>query len=260
MNTSIKRLTNALASRFGYHIVPEWRAQGWPLSRHLQQLFKILEVNCVLDVGANEGQYHDFLRDEVGYSGLIISFEPIKGLADRLLERAKSESNWEVVGHALGSAPGTLHFNVMSDSKFSSFLQPNHRQVGRFTNENRVVRIEAVQIETLDKVINETFEGLPNRHLYLKLDTQGSDLDVLLGAQTILHRLRGLQTEASVRPIYAGMSNHKESLAALEAYGFDLSAMFPVSKDRAQRLIEYDMILVNRSWADDVCGNAFVNR
>ncbi|HEX2790827.1 MAG TPA: FkbM family methyltransferase, partial [Steroidobacteraceae bacterium] len=87
------------------------------------------DIDCILDVGANVGQYHDFLRDKVLYRGPIVSFEPIGRNIDRLRERARFDSAWHIEGYALGAAEGALPLNVMVSDQFSSFLEPDHSRV-----------------------------------------------------------------------------------------------------------------------------------
>jgi FkbM family methyltransferase len=147
---------------------------------YLRRLFNLLRIDCVLDVGANLGQYHDFLRDKVGYTGLIVSFEPIPSHAQILRDRAQqSDPDWRVEGCALGAAPGTLKFNVMADSQFSSFLTPSHREVALFRDMNKVTDEITVEVRTLDTIIPR----LRQKNLYLNLDTQGFDLAVIKGAR-----------------------------------------------------------------------------
>ena len=62
---------------FGYDIVPLRDMKERDLALHLRELLARLDIDCVLDVGANAGQYHDFLRDKVLFDGPIISFEPV---------------------------------------------------------------------------------------------------------------------------------------------------------------------------------------
>ena len=52
---------------FGYDIVPLREMKERDFALHLRELLARLDIDCVLDVGANAGQYHDFLRDKVLY-------------------------------------------------------------------------------------------------------------------------------------------------------------------------------------------------
>ena len=69
---------------FGYDIVPLREMKERDFALHLRELLARLDIDCVLDVGANAGQYRDFLRDKVLYDGPIISFEPVSHHIDAL--------------------------------------------------------------------------------------------------------------------------------------------------------------------------------
>ena len=71
----------------GYDIVPLREMKERDFALHLRELLTHLRIDCVLDVGANVGQYHDFLRDKVLYDGPIVSFEPVGGHVELLRER-----------------------------------------------------------------------------------------------------------------------------------------------------------------------------
>jgi hypothetical protein len=86
--------------------------------------------------------------------------------------------------------------------------------------------------------------GAAASSVYLKLDTQGYDLEVLKGAAGSLGSVQALQIEAAVQPLYRDMPDYRTMLAELEARGFALSAMFPVSHDARLRLIEFDCLFV----------------
>jgi len=88
---------------FGYDIVPLREMKERDLALHLRQLLRRLAVDCVLDVGANIGQYRDFLRDKVLYDGPIVSFEPVGRHIEALRERSRSDRNWHIEGYALGN-------------------------------------------------------------------------------------------------------------------------------------------------------------
>ena len=73
---STKEIVTQLAHRMGYEIVPAWRMRGLSFARHLASIFEQYRVDTVVDVGANVGQYHDFIRAEVAFRGPILSYEP----------------------------------------------------------------------------------------------------------------------------------------------------------------------------------------
>ncbi len=215
MTLSLKRGLYRAAHAIGYTVVPNWRAGRYPQCTYLRDLFRLLQIDCVLDVGANVGQYRDLLRDEVGYEGKIVSFEPIPELADAMRKRRERDQNWIVENCALGSTAGTAMFNVMASTTFSSFLQPTSSSTKRFAKANTVCDRISVTVRALDDLLPDLVTSLNVHSLYLKLDTQGYDLEVLRGAAGALCEIRALQTEVSVRPIYDGMPDFLTTLDSL---------------------------------------------
>jgi FkbM family methyltransferase len=249
MRRLIARCIAPIAHILGVAVVPEWALAGFPLETHLRALFRALKIGTVIDVGANKGQFRDFLRRRVGFAGLIHSFEPDRTLAERLEVRARSDSNWIIHDTALGSQEIDLHLNIMAQSVFNSFLEPDESRTHHFTRGNTVVGTQKVRVKKLDDV----FESLAGHEapLYLKIDTQGFDAEVLDGARQVLSRIRALQLELAVQPIYKGAPNYREVLRGLEDSGFELSGMFPVSFDESLRIVELDCVVIARNWKTD---------
>ncbi|HKZ74537.1 MAG TPA: FkbM family methyltransferase [Steroidobacteraceae bacterium] len=239
-------LLGKAARRLGLDLVPVPRMRNRELGEFLQKLFRTLRVDCVLDVGANQGQFYRFLRTEVGYAGPIVSFEPLPALAERLQSEARADDRWVVKPLALGSHPGTGSMNVMADTVFSSFLAPDHMHTERFAELNTVKAVQPVSIDTLDRVAPEIFGRFDVHCAYLKLDTQGYDLQVLAGAGEALQRVGALQSELSFVPIYRGMPSWQAALQAYGDAGFAVSGFFAVTRDEDMRLIEADCVLVKR--------------
>src|SRR5207302_2816095 len=113
---SVLRVSRSL----GYDIVPLREMKERDFALHLRELMARLEIDCVLDVGANVGQYHDFLRNQVVYDILIVSFELVSRHVELLRERARADSNWHVEGYALGAKDGSLPIHVMASHQCSS--------------------------------------------------------------------------------------------------------------------------------------------
>jgi FkbM family methyltransferase len=242
---SLKRTVSHLARRLGYQIVSSDALEDRAFALHLEQLFRQLDVQCVLDVGANSGQYRKFLRDVVGYQGLIISFEPQPLNVARLREQAKTDPQWIIQDYALGSEDARRSFNVMKLDLLSSFREPDSSAVPMLRDFNVVDYRQDVEIRRLDSVI----DGLRSRHtlrnLYLKLDTQGFDLEVIRGAPATLPAVRALQTELSMQPIYKNAPPFRVMLEALTEHNFAVTGMFPVVRDQKLRVVEFDCVLIN---------------
>jgi FkbM family methyltransferase len=216
------------------------------MANHLKQLFHNLGIRCVLDVGANVGQYRWFLRNEVGYAGSIVSFEPVAAHVVRLREAAAQDRSWVICPYALGREEGTLSLNVMRNRVLTSFLSPDTVAVPEMRDQNVVDHLEQVPVRRLDSVLAELDLAVRPGETYLKLDTQGFDLEVIDGAGDVLSNLAALQTELSWRPLYRGMPGYQAVLKRLDEKGFDVTGFFPVVRDRYLRIVEMDGVLINR--------------
>jgi FkbM family methyltransferase len=208
------------------------------LGYHLVKLMRTYDVDCVLDVGANEGQFGTMLRKS-GYRGAMISFEPLGVAYGKLQARASADAAWSTRRLALGDHAGTLALNVMAGPTISSLLEPQKWWSDQWDGA-RVQRTEEVSVATLDDLAPE----IPYHRIFLKIDTQGYDLKVLAGATGALEHVVGVQTEMSVIPLYEGMPDYIETLQAMRALGFAPSGIFPVLFDEHFQAIEFDGVFV----------------
>lgn len=205
---------------------------------HLINLIRFYDVDCVLDVGANEGQFGTMLR-ESGYGGPIISFEPLPETYQKLQDTVSRDQSWTARQLALGDQAGMTHLNVTAESTVASILRPTEWWSDQWSGA-QVHRAVEIRVAALDDLAAE----IPYGRLFLKIDTQGYDLRVLAGADSILKRVVGVQTEMSAVPLYEGMPNYVETLQAMHALGFALSGIFPVLSDERFRAIELDGVFV----------------
>jgi hypothetical protein len=97
-------------------------------------------------------------------------------------------------------------------------------------------------------MLDELLTGLEQPRPYLKLDTQGFDLDVFTGAGDRIEEFVGMQSELPLMQIYEGMPRLPEALGVYEAAGFDVAAMYPVSRQgKTGRVLEFDCVMVRGS-------------
>ena len=234
-----------LFDSLGYHIIPKASAWSHYSTLNLKKLFRLLQVDCVLDVGANVGQYWRHLRNEVGFDGVVVSFEPIPDNVRKLRDLARADDKWIIEECALGSTSCQMQLNVMNRTDFSSFLEPDHRG-GQFEAENRIAHRVSVPVRTLDEIFPKIAREAQCKSVYLKVDTQGYDLEVIKGGQRTLKSIVALQTEASVIPIYEGMPDYVTTVRTLEGLGFVLSGIYPNHDGNFPKLIEFDAVMIKR--------------
>ena len=200
-----------------------------------------LDIDTVIDVGANAGQYVSDIR-ELGYRGRIVSFEPIREVYERLCSAARSDKLWDVHNFALGEKAGEQRINVSEDTVFSSFKSPDAYLTQTFTASNPV-RTEAVVMIRLEDFLNDHPEL--GRSTYLKVDTQGFELEVLKGAGPWLSRIKALQLELPMRRLYDDQPTWVAMVEWLAGKGFQVAMAKENNYDRTtMSLLELDVVFV----------------
>lgn len=207
---------------------------------YFRGLLSRMSINCFIDVGASIGAYSEHLR-LMGYDEHLLSFEPVPETYRILSGRAEGDPLWQTFNLALGRRSGVQDFNVITSKDtstgFSSFLQP------RFEGTNQASRITQVKVERLDDVLDNVLEGIREPRIFLKMDTQGYDMEVIGGIEKHLSKVVGLQSEISVTPIYDGMPHYTQSLEHYESLGFSLMKLIVVNTTKYDSILEYDCVM-----------------
>ena len=219
------------------------------LDMHLGMLLSNLQINCVIDVGGHYGEYGMFLRKS-GYSGHIVSFEPTAEAFEKLEQRAAHDDKWRVFKCALGASVGVLEINIARNSVFNSFLEATEFSHDRFQKETDIVFSELIEMSTLNLFYDRCTENIKSPHVFLKLDTQGFDIEVLKGAAQVLDKVLGLQSEVSMIPIYLGMPSMTEAVRYYQKLGFSVTGLYPITRDFDFSVIEFDCILRRKNSMD----------
>jgi FkbM family methyltransferase len=211
---------------------------------YLTQALAAAQIELVLDVGANVGQFAQALR-AIGYTSRIISFEPQEEPFRVLARAAAADPAWEARNMALGDASESRELGIAHSTVFSSFHVPAATQpLAHFSQDNVIERHQVVDVGRLDTVVDElSLRALLPRTL-LKCDTQGHDRAVLEGMRYIAE-VALLQVELSVVPLYDGTPTMPEMIAYLDALGFRPIVVSPVNRAPDGTAIELDYLAIN---------------
>ena len=201
--------------------------------------------------GPIPGEFAIGLR-RAGYSGPIVSFEPNPSVPEILHRRAKRDAAWRVYSYALGSADGEGILHQPRSTSFASMHESLPYGRERFGDDTVPSDATTIRVRRLDGVFAETVDGWPlvvrEAPVLLKIDAQGSDLDIFAGAAGILPRVAVMVMEFSLIPLYAGVPPFAEALRQVEAAGFQLAGLVPVAHDNVTgAVVEFDGCLVRGS-------------
>ena len=219
------------------------KANPRKLSSHWEQLVAILNANgitTVFDVGANTGQYATWLRQS-GYEGHIVSFEPLTDAHEMLQEAAAGDGNWTVAPRmALGHRIGKAVINRSAESDMSSIL-PLTKAALAFTPSSAMTDSEEVGLTTVDEIFDRY--ATPSDTVFIKVDTQGYESAVLLGAMQTMPRIAGWQLELSLVQMYEGEPPWQEVLDVLADLGYEPHLVIPGYFSRhIARMLQFDAV------------------
>ena len=197
-------------------------AARWPVfSRTSQRMVgdlarQGLRPDTVIDVGANRGQFA-VAALQTWPACTVHSFEPLPSMADHLNGLVTRYSGrYRVTPSAVGSEPGSATLNVNRHHQSSSLLALDRRHRAAFPDATPTDTVD-VPVTTLDEELSS--DGLAGRSL-LKVDVQGFEREVLLGAARVLGDFDHVILEASFQPMYADEWTFRDIEAFLRDRGF----------------------------------------
>jgi FkbM family methyltransferase len=205
------------------------------LAYQLRDLLDRVNIDLLIDVGGYEGEYGKLLR-AAGYRGPIVSYDPAPAV--ELLDCARKDGAWTVRPVACSDAAGTatLHRYPGMSHAFNSLHTETSLMAERFpVGTARQTTVETVRLDS------EPFEA---HDVFLKIDTQGHDLHVLEGAAGILDRVRLVQMELSVLPIYEQTPPFDVAVGRVRDLGFTPTGFFPITSMDGMRVIEFDGVFI----------------
>jgi hypothetical protein len=202
------------------------------------------EIDEILDVGANIGQYASYLRKILNYNGKIISIEPLADAYAALQERFKNDPKWVGLNIGLGDVDDKLPLNVAGNSVSSSLLKMKKLHI-EIAPESEYAGIETVQIRRIDDLMPE-ISAVDSKKM-LKLDVQGYESRVLRGAAESLKNFRLIQAEISLATLYEGEESMSAIMETLGHAGFSPVGFEPALVDmRSGEWLQADIVFANR--------------
>lgn len=201
----IRTVAKALLNRFGVEAV---RAATFSNFLHTRP------IDLVVDIGANLGQFAESVRAR-GYRGRMISVEPLPDI-HACLPRARVAQPWTTVCTAIGDTTGRVDIHAPPNHSLASIKSISQAGAAMIGAETAGTRVVTVDLTTVDRLLADD----PAQHIFLKVDTQGYERQVLDGARATLPRCEGLLLELPIEHLYDDVWSFNEALAYIDDLGF----------------------------------------
>lgn len=150
-------------------------------------------------------------------NGLLnyIGFEPDDRSYAELRNKLNKCRKYEVHKTALWSSKREINFHLCRGWQQSSHFQPNYDLVNKFPQKERfdVEKVGKFPAEPIDNLVQTKVD-------FIKIDTQGGELEILKGGKKTLDNVFGLELELGFAPIYTAQPLFKEIGDFLEKHDF----------------------------------------
>lgn len=212
---------------------------------YFQELLKKYNIDLVLDVGANIGQFHSELRF-LGYAKDVISFEPLSEAYNILKRKESGFSNWIVYERvALGSSDSETIINISNNLVSSSILPIDKKHVDA-EPESAYITTEKIVVKKLDSIAVEY--NWRSKNIFLKIDTQGFEYEVLMGAKNTMNIVTFIQLELSMEELYTGQKTFYELCDYMQECGFSVFTIFREFLNTTTfETLQYNVIFINNN-------------
>ena len=199
------------------------RALGFgvsPSHEHRGMLSSLGDINTVVDVGANVGQFA-LICGSCFPNAKIHSFEPLSNARKVFLKVMEGSDRVFLHPVALGDHRAELQMHVTAKADSSSLLTPS-LQASIFPGTHEV-STEVTLVMPLEERLSREEISSP---AMLKIDVQGYELQVLRGCKTLLDCFDYVFVELSFVELYADQSLAPEVIGWLAENGFALSGCY----------------------------------
>ncbi|MDA7455165.1 FkbM family methyltransferase [Planktomarina temperata] len=175
------------------------------------RIFKLIRLyvrkdSVAIDVGANIGLMTLIMAKYIGRNGRILSLEP--GPVSFGLLRANVFTNGfenvRIIDKAASDRIGTTNLFINRNGESDNQVHHNIAQY-TFKNEPSRLKIE-IETTTLDSLI-EFYDILPSRISFIKIDTQGHELSVLMGSSNLIRNSQQIAIVCEFAPYLKSWEN-----------------------------------------------------
>jgi FkbM family methyltransferase len=189
----------------------------------------------IVDIGAQN--YDDVIIENNEY----YLFEPEIESYNILLNKFKDKKNVKIFNIGLFNKKDYINLYVTEKSECSSIYEPNINEIKKYTNPNRfrVVDTYEISVDRFDNLIKL------DKIDFLKIDTQGSEYEVIEGFGDSIKSVVTIKCECEKFELYKNQKLFKDIKILLDSKGFFFSHWERTYKYNVDYVVFGDAIFKN---------------
>lgn len=196
-----------------------------------------LDCRCVVDVGANRGQFSLAARRCCPEAN-IIAFEPLPGPAGRFRQVFAGDPRVTLHQYAIGPQEAVSTMHLSSKDDVSSLLPINPLMGSLFPGAAEV----GTTTVRVGRLVDFVRAGELRAPALLKLDVEGYELEALRGCEELLDSFSHVYAECSFVELFRGQVLADDLIAWLGRRAFRLSDVNAVVFDAQRRAVQANML------------------
>ena len=235
------KILKKIFNYYGYSITRKHKTES--LEHLIQLRLKNNPCEYLIDVGCNVG---DFLYDYNTLFSKSYAFEPNNELIPFLKKRFLNNRNIEFYDLGVGEKSENSNLYVTNDKgKTLSSIKKQKKIIKEILRNTDIVKKNKIEIINLHDFILR--KKINNKTIFLKTDTQGNDLEVILGLKKFIKNVKFIKIEMPVINIYDINYNFKEINEFMKINNFNPLYFQHLSRKNTGELIEYDVVFEKNS-------------
>jgi FkbM family methyltransferase len=203
---------------------------------HLNLIQKYFNPDHILDIGGHTGEFFSLAKYFFPHASIFI----VEGNKD--CEPYLEKLNTPYLIRVLGSQKKKTIFYKNKEDLISTGNSIYREVTPHFSDENLIK--EEVQQYTIDTTFKEADFNL------IKLDTQGSEIDILKGGERIAKKAKGILMEVSVEKYNEGSPLYNEIVEFMDGYGFvekETLAEYKSVTEYNLKVHQKDILFINKN-------------
>ena len=196
------------------------------------------KCNILIDIGSNKGDFAFKFLNTFQKTFLI---EPNPKLIESLEKRFINNKNYKVFNYGIDIKNAIKKFYITSDTGSTlSSIKKQKETLKKTLKKTNITSVKNIEFYRLDFFLKNKIKK--NDSIFLKIDTQGNDFEVLKSLGNKLKLIKYIQIEMSIIPLYIKQENHWKIFNLMKKNNFEPIFFENGLRNNFGKMIEYDCL------------------